>query len=114
MSLLSWRYEGADGERAARDGGVQRVKAGDEVYDDELGKGIIDALNGSDVMMEFTEGQHKSIRPRPCKHVFAITVRPPPERAAPTGRCGSGHAGSIYSMLGGSSAPPASQPAKKA
>ena len=36
MSLFSWRYEGADGERASKDSGVQRVKAGDEVYDDEL------------------------------------------------------------------------------
>ena len=48
-SALSWRYDGADGDRAAKDSGVQRVKAGDEVYDDELGKGIIESLNGSDV-----------------------------------------------------------------
>jgi len=41
MSLLSWRYEGTDSDRAAKDGGMQRVKAGDEVVDDEWGKGII-------------------------------------------------------------------------
>ena len=114
MSLLSWRYEGTHSDRAAKDGGMQRVKAGDEVVDDEWGKGIISSLDGSNAMIEFTEsGEQKAIHPRPCKAVFAITVRPQPQRAGPTGRCGSGHANNIFSMLGGSSAPPAAPAAKK-
>ena len=41
MSLLSWRYDGADRTRATNDDGLQRAKAGDVVYDDELGKGRV-------------------------------------------------------------------------
>ena len=38
MSLLSWRYTGADAARAAADDGTQRARSGDAVFDDELGE----------------------------------------------------------------------------
>ena len=49
MSVLSFRYEGATTERH----GMQHGCAGDEVYDDDRGVGILDKIDGLHVFVEF-------------------------------------------------------------
>ena len=76
MSLRSWSYSGVNAERANADGWRQRSCAGDVVYDDELGKGILDTLDGSELLIEFgRSGEPKEIKRRPAHAVFAETCR---------------------------------------
>ena len=58
-TLLKWTYEGGrDGSEEAKRRGEQRAYAGDKVVDDALGNGILDRVNGTDLMINVgtTEG----------------------------------------------------------
>ena len=116
MSLNSWTYTGSDQERASTESGRQHALACDEVYDDELGVGLLDRLDGTKIWIEFgRSGEPKEVKERPAQHVFAVKSRAPPAPAAKTGRCSGGMA-SISSFFGASSSdaqPTANTPAKR-
>ena len=121
QSLLAWTYQGAAADRASADGGRQRALPGDAGHDDELGRGIIDKMDGGTLLMEFGDGERKQIKARPSHLVYAVDNRGPrdPSRiVAPTGRSGSGMS-TIGSFFGGESTssgtkppPPAPKPGR--
>ena len=83
MSLLSWTYAG----RWEVAGGRQHALAGDDVFDDELGKGVLDKIDGTFLLVEFGQtGERKEVQSRPAKFVYAVVNRPAPAaQAKPTG-----------------------------
>tara|TARA_B110001452_G_C15167315_1_gene405781 strand:+ start:94 stop:981 length:888 start_codon:yes stop_codon:yes gene_type:complete len=103
MSLLTWTYMG---DRKGADEGRQRAKSGDTGYDDRLGLGVIDKMNGSVLIMEFSTGDLRRVKERPAQSVYALNNREPLDPklvVAPKGRSGSGM-NSIGSFFGSSSA----------
>ena len=44
--MLSWTYAGSEKDRVSADSRRQHTCSGDDVYDDELGKGVLDKLVG--------------------------------------------------------------------
>ena len=102
MSVLTFKYNGDDESKR----GLQHVCSGDDVYDDELGLGILDKIDGSSALVEFgASGQPKRIETRPLCRVYAVNNRKAPAAPQKTGRLGSGMA-SISSFFGGSSSSP--------
>ena len=72
MSVLSFRYEGATTERH----GMQHGCAGDEVYDDDRGVGILDKIDGSHVFVEFgASGAQKVACGMQAYCSYAVVVR---------------------------------------
>ena len=68
-SLLVFEYDGNDRARC----GTQRGRPGDDVYDDELGKGVLDKVDSAFVLVEFgMSGEAKEVKRRPCTGVFVV------------------------------------------
>ena len=68
-SLLVVEYDGKDRARC----GTQRGRPGDDVYDDELGKGVLDKVDGAFVLVEFgMSGEAKEVKRWPCTGVFVV------------------------------------------
>ena len=102
-TLLVFTYAG--GEEGRR--GIQRGRSGDECYDDELGKCILDKVNGAHVLAEFgASGEAKRIERRPCAGIYVIKNREALPAPVPTGRSSKSSSASISSFFGGSSATP--------
>ena len=116
MSLISWTYAGSNEQRASQDSGRQHAMSGDAVYDDELGKGLLDKVDGTKIWVEFgRSGEPKLVKERPAGQVYAVERRAPRTPGTKTGRCSSGMA-SIGSFFGSSSSTPqptASLPVKR-
>ena len=65
----AFEYDGNDRARC----GTQRGRPGDDVYDDELGKGVLDKVDGAFVLVEFgMSGEAKEVKRRPCTGVFVV------------------------------------------
>ena len=108
-TLLVFTYAG--GEEGRR--GIQRGRSGDECYDDELGKCILDKVNGAHVLAEFgASGEAKRIERRPCAGVYVIKNREALPAPVPTGRSAKSSSASISSFFIGPSATPPPQAAK--
>ena len=105
MSLNAWTYAGNNQDRASTDSGRQHALSGDAVCDDELGKGILDKMDGATLMVEFgRSGEAKQIKQLAAQNVFAVTNRPAPAPASKSGRCGRGMS-NIGSFFGSGSGP---------
>ena len=65
----AFEYDGNDRARC----GTQRGRPGDDVYDDELGKGVLDKVDSAFVLVEFgMSGEAKEVKRRPCTGVFVV------------------------------------------
>ena len=105
MSLNSWTYAGNNQGRASADSGRQHARSGDAVYDDALGKGILDKMDGATLLVQFgRNGEPKEIKVLAAQSVFAVTNRPAPGLAPKSGRCSGGMA-SIGTFFSGGSEP---------
>ena len=102
-TLMAFTYSGDEGDRR----GVQRGRSGDDCYDDELGKCVLDKVDGADALLEFgATGEPKEIKRRPCAGVYVINNREALPAPVPTGRSSKSSSASISSFFGGSSATP--------
>ena len=102
-TLLVFTYAGDEEGRR----GIQRGRSGDECYDDELGKCILDKVDGAHVLAEFgASGEAKRIERRPCAGVYVIKNREALPAPVPSGRSSKSSSASISSFFGGSSATP--------
>lgn len=110
MSLRVFNYTGKEAGRH----GIQRGRAGDECFDDERGKGILDNVDGAHVLVEFgASGEAKQIESRPCAGVYMIKNREALPASVPTGRSGKSSSARISTFfVGGPSAIPPPPAAK--
>ena len=97
-TTFSWTYEGKDEQHAMAAVCRQHAHSGDDVYDDELGKGVLVAMKGANLMIEFRYAPLLRIKERPAKFVYVVNNRPAPAAVKPTGRSGSGmtHIGVLF------------------
>ena len=92
-SLLAWAYDGSydwDEEEGRVYDGEQRAYAGDAVYDNEKGWGVLVAMDGPALMVEFEEGGEKVVLKRTASGVHVAENRDPLPVKERTGRPGQG------------------------